>query len=85
MADLLDNYIDADGEPVQPYFAAFMIERGYRRAKHIFERDGHGLEYMEWNRARWREFKIPRGISLHYTSGKDHADIQEWIEDRSSD
>ncbi|MFC3059489.1 hypothetical protein [Paenirhodobacter populi] len=82
---MLDNFHDADGEVVQPYFAAFMIERGYRRSKHIFERDGHGLEYQDWNRARWLEFKVPRGISLHVTSKEDHAAFKEWLELRCID
>lgn len=85
MRHLLENYIDADGEPVQPYFAAFMIERGYSRAKHIFDRDGHGLEYQEWNRKMWVSFKKPRGISLLSTSEKDHADFLDFLENRSAD
>ena len=85
MKRLLENYIDADRLPVQPYFAAFMIERGYSRARHIFERDGNGEEYQEWNRKMWLSFKKPRGISLFSTSETDHADFLDFLENRSAD
>lgn len=84
MAKLIDNYRDADGEAVQPYFAAFMIEKAYSRAKHIFERDGHGLEYMEWNQARWREFCSQNGIDRDF-SHLYRAEFSEWLAARAAD
>lgn len=80
----IDHYRDADGEPVQPYFAAFMIEHGYTRAKSIFERDGNGLEYMDWNRARWREFRTLHGIDRDFQHFH-AAEFREWLRGRSLD
>lgn len=58
MSSLIDNYTDADGQPVQPYFAAYMIKQGFTRAS-----QAKGHEFIIWIRARWVEFgrihKIP--------------------------
>lgn len=58
MNSLIDNYIDADGQQVQPYFAAYMIMQGFSR---VAQAKSH--EFIIWIRGRWVEFgrthKIP--------------------------
>lgn len=82
--DLLKDYTDTDGQPVQSYFAAFMIEKGYTRARHIFERDGHGLEYLLWNAERWREFEQHTGevVEPRHRRAKEFT---AWLNDRAID
>lgn len=82
--DLLSNYTDEDGKAVQPYFAAFMIEKGYTSAKHLFERDGHGLEYMLWNQDRWREFEDFTGEIVNPRHRR-AREFTAWLNDRAID
>lgn len=81
----IDTYTDADGEAVQPYFAAFMIEKGYARAQEPFKRDGHTQEFTFWMADRWRDFKTQRGIQMRRTSPEDHAAFKAWLEGRCLD
>lgn len=86
MAKLIGNYRDADGQAVQPYFAAFMIEHGYVRASEPFKRDGHNCQYMEWNAARWAEFERAHGYPVaHHTRNWRSAEFIEWLDRRSLD
>lgn len=86
MAKLIQNFRDASGQPVQPYFAAFMIEHGYSRAAEPFERDGHNCEYMEWNQARWAEFERANGHPVdHATRNCRSAEFTDWLDRRALD
>jgi hypothetical protein len=86
MDSLIKNYRDADGQAVQPYFAAFMIEHGYERASDPFKRDGHNCRFMEWNSARWAEFEREHGYPVaHHTRNCRSAEYIEWLDRRSLD
>lgn len=76
------NFTDSTGERVQPYFAAFMIERGYERAREPFERDGHNLEYMEWNGARWAEFERENGYPHDHIRSSRADEFTDWLQAR---
>ena len=78
ISDCIASFTDADGEAVQPYFAAFMLAKGYQRAKHIFERDGHGLEYFEWIAARWADFEADTGSTVYPRSSR-AAEFTQWL------
>lgn len=80
MINVIENFHDASGKAVQPYFTAFMLERGYIRADEPFKRDGHNCEYMEWNSARWREFEHSIGQST-----SDFSDFRGFYRDKFSE
>ncbi len=83
MSDLR-NFTDADGRRVQPLFAAFMLERGYDRSSHIFERDGHGGEYLQWNDKRWAEFEHENGYPFDYFRSSRMEEFIDWLSARVS-
>lgn len=81
---LIENFRDAAGERVQPYFAAYMIEMGYRTIKEAFAIDGSGAPYMAWNRIRWDEFCAPRKIVSHVRRAH-VAEFTAWLDRRVID
>lgn len=83
---MLSDFRDTAGQMVQPYFAAFMLERGYRRAVEPFERDGHNCEYMEWNAARWAEFERATGRRVDSSSRVFYrSEFLDWLDARAFD
>ncbi len=77
MADIR-NYRDAEGVPVQPYYAAFMIEHGRQLIGGGIQVN---LQYMRWINARWDEFCTPRGIPAH-RRGLHAAEFTDWLQER---
>lgn len=66
-------------DEVQPYFKAFMIERGYTDTS-----EADTTDYMEWNQDRWREFSRLRGFDISQRPFHREA-FGEWLEARSLD
>ena len=85
MASLIENFRDADGQPVQPYFAAFMIERGFRTAKEAMSIHLGGFEYMTWNQARWKQFEAAHGYQVDGPRRHLAAQFTTWLNDRALD
>lgn len=80
MSSLIENFRDADGQAVQPYFAAFMLLNGYTRARQPWERDGHNCEYMEWSRCMWERFERENGHPVdHETRNTRAPQFTEWL------
>lgn len=60
LVERLDAFRDTDGKEVQPYFAAFMVERGFSTVEEAMAPSG--AAFMFWIAARWRDFCSPRRI-----------------------
>ena len=80
----LRNFRDAAGEAVQPYFAAYMIERGFRVVADVRETFGNMGDYLLWNSTRWREFSAPRKIDVSLRTGSSE-EFTDWLQARSID
>lgn len=79
----IHDFTDADGRQVQPYFAAFMIERGLKRAAELFEREGHGAEYIRWSNDRWREYRQSLGLGDETPiTGRQRAEFAAYLQTR---
>ena len=82
---IINNYRDANGEAVQPYYAAFMIEFGYRTPADAKESTGGNFEYMGWINARWGEFFASLGIKRPDHSRPYAEQFCDWLEHRATD
>lgn len=82
---LIDAYVDADGREVQPYYAAFMIERGHSRVSDLMEEGGSMMEYQLWNQSMLAKFKRQKGYPQTTTSPEQHKEFQMWLEERVTD
>lgn len=81
---LIDNYRDANGQAIQPYYAAYMIEFGYRTPEEAAEKTGNQVEYMCWNSTRWAEFDALHGFKLDDRCY--HRDeFRQWLAARALD
>lgn len=67
---------------VQPYFRAFMIERGYRCAS-----QAANVDFMCWIQRQWRDFERATGRQVDPVClrGTYRAEFAEWLEGRSFD
>lgn len=74
MNSLIDNHTDADGQPVQPYFAAYMIRQGFTRTA-----QAKGHEFIIWIRSMWVEFgRIHKIPETHWCMYRDK--FGAWLE-----
>jgi hypothetical protein len=79
MTSDINSFTDANGQPIQPYYAAFMIERGYR-----IPPSGAQTDYVLWNGARWREFRALLGITEDQQRFH-REDFRAWLQRRAHD
>ena len=70
MAVTIRDYHDVDGNPIQPYYAAYMIEHSYER------HTPPNYKFMEWIQERWAE------ADCGGHGQRDHAKFLVWLEDR---
>lgn len=75
----LRGFKDADGSTVQPYFAAYMIEMGFRSSS-----EAKAYEYMIWNSARWTEFEKATNRPLDGHRRGYAAEFEAWLQERAS-
>ena len=80
----IENHHDANGEAIQPYYAAFMIERGYQTLAEASAEYGNQTEYVIWNGDRWREFSRRFGVTPE-DRPYHRADFLNWLSDRALD
>lgn len=76
MADIND-FRDADGKQIQPYFAAYMIERGVARSADVAP-----LDYMRWIEARWNDFRAETGRGNRVLSTAEPGEFKAWLAQR---
>ena len=82
---ILDTFKDADGIPVQPYFAAFMLEKGIDRLTVPQpERANRNVEFIDWMDGRWRELEARLGFSWNQRTQHTN-DMLDWLEERAVD
>lgn len=84
MASVLDNFQDASGELIQPYYAAFMIEFGYTTTEQGKNEQGNQTPFMLWMHERWMEFQANQGITERQRQFY-RAEFHEWLSGRSLD
>lgn len=82
---IINNHRDANGEAVQPYYAAFMIERGYRSLSEAKALGGSNVDYMLWINASWNEFFSSLGIKRPDFSRPYAEQFTEWLDQRATD
>lgn len=90
MSSVLDNYHDADGQAIQPYYAAFMIEFGARTVEEAqaasIELEGHrNLGFMFWIQKRWAEYEAAHGLKRNGQRGLYRSEFDKWLESRALD
>ncbi len=81
---ILDTFRDADGLPVTPTFAAYMIEGGFKHYREAQDSDGFAL----WQAERWDEFCRSQPGRPHMTlvpMGQDRARFIDWLDGRAAD
>jgi hypothetical protein len=82
---ILDTFTDADGIPVQEYFAAFMIERGYTHLTvPARDRTERNVDFMGWIQDRWQELEARHGFT-NLERGLHRKDMLDYLEDRALD
>jgi hypothetical protein len=85
MASVIDNYRDANGEAVQPYYAAYMIEFGYRTPADAAAEHGQQWHYVVWNSLRWEEFERLNGIQPGSVRSLYATEFHAWLAARALD
>ncbi|MGN7750596.1 hypothetical protein [Sinorhizobium sp. 22678] len=80
----IGNFRDANGEAIQPYYAAFMIEKGYRTPAEAAALYRNQTEYMLWISHRWSEFEGAKGIR-HEDRPFYREEFNMWIAERALD
>lgn len=81
----IESFRDADGVPVQEYFAAFMIERGIARlAAPRQERTERNVDFMGWINDRWSELERRKGFTS-LQRGLHRADMLGYLNERALD
>jgi hypothetical protein len=82
---ILDTFKDADGLPVQEYYAAFMIERGIKRlTAPPQERAARNADFMGWMQDRWSELEGLRGFT-NLERGLHRNDMLDYLDARAVD
>lgn len=76
--NIISDFVDYDGERIQPYYAAFMIEHGFCTARHCWKAHG-GSGYIAWNSRKWSEFlclkKLPKDAPTRHLAAK----FEDWL------
>lgn len=84
MRSVLENYRDSTGAEIQPYYAAFMIEHGFRTVEEGRNEQGNQTPYMLWIQSRWGDFQSALGISQRQRY-QYRTEFHQWLSRRALD
>lgn len=86
MLEPLEDFRDDAGEAIQPYYAAFMLEHGYRTGSDAWEAGGRSnYDFMVWVQARWAEYERRNGITNSENRRLYAGGFRAWLNDRAVD
>lgn len=83
MANVISNYRDAFGADIQPYYAAYMIEFGYRSPAEAKAIAGGNFDFMAWIGARWNEFFASKNMKTPDFKSRWADEFTEWLNGRA--
>ncbi len=81
----INNFRDATGTEIQPYYAAYMIEFGYRTPSEAKAAAGGNFDFMSWIGARWNEFFASKSMKTPEFKSRWACEFCEWLNGRSLD
>lgn len=82
---IISNFRDINGEAVQPYYAAFMVERGYLSLEDTRAEAGSNCDFMEWVNDSWNEFFSSIGVKRPPFSRPYAEKFTEWLDCKTTD